>query len=119
MRTADIYLFDRFAGKLIEDDLGSFSFKYDAEYLQGEFPVVVSCTMPLKKEPYVSNSLFPFFDGLIPEGWLLDIAEKNWKLDGRDRMGLLWGLGLPCLYERNLENADGFFLPHGIFKCVN
>ena len=89
MRTADIYLFDRFAGKLIEDDLGSFSFKYDAEYLQCEFPVAVSCTMPLKKEPYVSNSLFPFFDGLIPEGWLLDIAEKNWKLDGRDRMGLL------------------------------
>ena len=36
-----------------------------------------------------SDLLFPFFDGLIPEGWLLDIAEKNWKLDGRDRMGLL------------------------------
>ena len=54
MRTADIYLFDRFAGKLIEDDLGSFSFKYDAEYLQGESPVAVSCSMPLKNEPYVS-----------------------------------------------------------------
>ena len=52
-------------------------------------PVAVSYTMPLKGEPYVSNSLFPFFDGLIPEGWLLGIAEKNWKLDGRDRMGLL------------------------------
>jgi len=33
--------------------------------------------------------LFPFFDGLIPEGWLLDIAEKNWKLDMRDRMSIL------------------------------
>jgi serine/threonine-protein kinase HipA len=33
--------------------------------------------------------LFSFFDGLIPEGWLLDIAEKNWKLNPRDRMGLL------------------------------
>ena len=45
--------------------------------------------MPLRSEAYVSDALFPFFDGLIPEGWLLDIAEKNWKLDGRDRMGLL------------------------------
>ena len=26
---------------------------------------------------------------MIPEGWLLDIAGRNWKLDPRDRMGLL------------------------------
>ena len=119
MRTAEIFVFDKLAGNLVEDDYGTFTFQYDAVYLEDSLPVAVSCTMPLKKEPYVSNSLFPFFDGLIPEGWLLGIAEKNWKIDSRDRMGLLWGLGLPCLYERNLENADGFFLPHGIFKCVN
>jgi serine/threonine-protein kinase HipA len=33
--------------------------------------------------------MFPFFDGLIPEGWLLNIAVRTWKLDQRDRMGLL------------------------------
>ena len=89
MRTAEIYVFDKFAGNLVEDDYGTFTFQYDAAYLRDDLPVAVSSTMPLKKEPYASTSLFPFFDGLIPEGWLLDIAEKNWKLDSRDRMGLL------------------------------
>jgi len=33
--------------------------------------------------------LFAFFDGLIPEGWLLELGIRNWKLDPRDRFGLL------------------------------
>jgi serine/threonine-protein kinase HipA len=41
--------------------------------------------------------LFPFFDGLIPEGWLLDIAQKNWKLNPRDRMGLLMACCKDCI----------------------
>ena len=45
--------------------------------------------MPVQAEPYTSETLFPFFDGLIPEGWLLDIAEETWKLNPRDRFGLL------------------------------
>ena len=66
--------------------------------------------MPLKSEPYVSNSLFLFFfDGLIPEGWLLGIAEKNWKLDGRDRMGLLLAccsssIGAVCVLQAGDSN---------------
>ncbi len=89
MRTADIYVFDKFAGALTERDDGRFVFVYDESYLHEQTAVAVSSTMPLRGEAYVSDALFPFFDGLIPEGWLLDIAEKNWKLDGRDRMGLL------------------------------
>lgn len=34
----------------------------------------------------VERTMIAFFDGLIPEGWLLDIAIDNWKLDRRDRM---------------------------------
>jgi serine/threonine-protein kinase HipA len=41
--------------------------------------------------------MFPFFDGLIPEGWLLDIAQKNWKLNPRDRMGLLMACCKDCI----------------------
>ncbi|NBV98183.1 MAG: hypothetical protein EBR67_01570 [Proteobacteria bacterium] len=44
-----------------------------------------------------SSVLFPFFDGLIPEGWLLNIAERNWKLNPRDRMGLLMACCLDCI----------------------
>lgn len=49
----------------------------------------VSLTMPLSKDMYRSKTLFSFFDGHIPEGWLLDVVSRNWKIDVRDRFGLL------------------------------
>ena len=53
--------------------------------------------MPLTKEPYEKEMLFPVFDGLIPEGWLLDIAVKSWKIDARDRMSLLMACCKDCI----------------------
>ena len=52
---------------------------------------------PLQKEAYKDKVIFPFFDGLIPEGWLLNIAEKNWKLNPRDRMSLLLACCKDCI----------------------
>ena len=43
----------------------------------------------MQEERYTSKTLFSFFDGLIPEGWLLDIVSRNWKIDQKDRFGLL------------------------------
>ena len=77
MRTADIYVFGKLAGALTENDDGKFSFLYDEQYQNDSSAVAVSCTMPLRSEAYVSDALFPFFDGLIPEGWLLDIAAST------------------------------------------
>lgn len=48
--------------------------------------------MPLAEDAIHNKVLFPFFDGLIPEGWLLDIGEKYWKLNPRDRFELLINL---------------------------
>lgn len=88
MRKAEIKVNDITAGILIQDEEG-YQFVYDNSYLNIENPMPVSLTLPLQTSPFNSNILFPFFDGLIPEGWLLNIAEKNWKLNPRDRMGLL------------------------------
>jgi serine/threonine-protein kinase HipA len=96
MRRANIFFGDTLAGKLIEDEEG-FSFYYDADYLKIQTPNPISFTMPLSDKPYKSQVLFPFFDGLIPEGWLLEIAEENWKLDERDRMGLLLACCKDCI----------------------
>jgi serine/threonine-protein kinase HipA len=53
--------------------------------------------LPLQEENYHSENLLPFFDGLIPEGWLLDIAHKNWKINPRDRMSLLFTTSRGCI----------------------
>ncbi len=87
-RTAYIYVRDAFAGILQETENG-FSFKYDNDYLSAENPSPISLTMPVREEEYTSKTIFAFFDGLIPEGWLLDIVINNWKLDRKDRFGIL------------------------------
>jgi serine/threonine-protein kinase HipA len=88
MRRAKVFLFDKEAGILTESDDG-YTFRYLKSYLEDPNAAPVSLLLPLRKESYKDKTLFPFFDGLIPEGWLLDIAVRNWKLDDRDRMGLL------------------------------
>ena len=87
-RTAYVYVRDTFAGTLKETDAG-YSFVYDSEYLAGEASTAVSLTLPMQTEEYTSKTLFPFFDGLIPEGWLLNIVTENWKIEPKDRFGLL------------------------------
>lgn len=87
-RTAYVYVRGTFAGILKETDLG-YSFIYDGEYLETSNPSPVSLTLPIQKEEYTSKTLFAFFDGLIPEGWLLDVVTNNWKIDRKDRFGLL------------------------------
>jgi serine/threonine-protein kinase HipA len=95
-RKAKIYYADRYAGQLVEDEAG-YSFKYDESYLQYQDAQPISLRLPVRKEVFTSKTMLPFFDGLIPEGWLLDIAEKNWKLDRRDRMGLLISCCKDCI----------------------
>lgn len=87
-RTAFVYVRNVFAGTLAETDSG-YSFSYDNDYLKSDNAAAVSLTLPLSDEPYISRTLFPFFDGLIPEGWLLNVVSRNWKIDTKDRFGLL------------------------------
>ena len=88
MRMGKVYFRDKFAGIIYEDDEGV-HFKYDEEYLNQDKSKPVSLTLPLTNKIYSNKTMLPFFDGLIPEGWLLNIAEQNWKVNPRDRMGLL------------------------------
>ena len=87
-RTAYVYVRNTFAGILKETDSG-YSFAYDTQYLADENSSAISLTLPKQTEEYTSKTLFAFFDGLIPEGWLLDIVSLNWKIDRKDRFGLL------------------------------
>ena len=96
MKRADIYLFDYKAGTLTEDESG-FTFAYDKDFLASDHAQAISLTLPLQDEPYRDTVLFPFFDGLIPEGWLLNIAEHIWKINQRDRMSLLLACCKDCI----------------------
>lgn len=93
------------AGYLTETDDG-YSFVYDKNYLTLATAKPVSLTLPLQDSPHLSKFMFPFFDGLIPEGWLLEIAENNWKLSERDRMGLLLVCCKDCIGAVSVEKDN-------------
>lgn len=106
MRKAEIKVNDKPAGWLTQDENG-YHFRYEKNFLESSDAVPVSVTLPLQEKPFDSKVLFPFFDGLIPEGWLLDIAEKNWKLNPRDRMGLLLVCCKDCIGAVSVHSVIG------------
>jgi len=77
------------AGLLTEEDNGEYLFVYDELYVQSYPNQFITFQMPVSARPYRNKRLFPFFDGLIPEGWLLNIAAESWRINKNDRMGLL------------------------------
>lgn len=87
-RKAEIIIFDTPAGILSEDEDG-YRFTYYPPYIESPDAMAISLTLPVRAEAHFSPTLHPFFDGLIPEGWLLDVVERTWKVNSRDRMGLL------------------------------
>jgi serine/threonine-protein kinase HipA len=96
MRKAQVFVHSRLAGEVWEDENG-FHFGYLPEYLASSAAAAVSLTLPLTDASYHSDSILPFFDGLIPEGWLLEIAEDVWKINPRDRVGLLFACCGDCI----------------------
>ncbi|WP_430927170.1 HipA N-terminal domain-containing protein [Polaribacter marinivivus] len=97
MRQGNVYYKDILAGKIIETAEGDYVFTYDATYVTQYPKQFIAFSMPVRIEPYTSDRLFPFFEGLIPEGWLLEIATKNWKIKANDRMGLLLACCQNCI----------------------
>ncbi len=88
MRRANIFFKNQLAGILSETDMG-YRFEYLSEYLSSDNAQPVSLRLPLSEKPYESIVLFSAFDGLIPEGWLLDVALRNTDISSLDRMSLL------------------------------
>jgi len=97
MRGANIYYKDTLAGTLVETDDGDYVFQYEKNYIYKYPDQFITFTMPVTDKPYTENRLFPFFEGLIPEGWLLDIASRTWKINQNDRMGLLLACCQDCI----------------------
>ena len=41
----------------------------------------------------ISKTLFPFFEGLLPEGWLLELTTQTLEIDPDDKFELLLHTG--------------------------
>ncbi|WP_269242743.1 HipA N-terminal domain-containing protein [Flavobacterium limnophilum] len=106
MRKAAVYYKEFLAGILTETDDGEYTFEYDEKYVVEHPKEGISLTMPVRLKSYTDKRLFPFFEGLIPEGWLLDIASKNWKINPGDRMGLLLACCQNCIGAVSVQSIQ-------------
>ena len=103
MRKGKVYYQEFFAGLITETNDGDYVFKYDKEFIQQHPDKFLTFTMPVRHKSYRDKRLFPFFEGLIPEGWLLEIASTNWKIKQSDRMGLLLACCRNCIGAVSVE----------------
>jgi HipA-like protein len=83
-------------GTVEETDRGM-KFTYDAAWLESPDAVAVSLTLPLRGEPYETRGLHPFFENLLPEGWLLEMATSKLKIAKDDAFGLLLATCADCV----------------------
>lgn len=89
MRTLDVYYNQIKAGVLTELNPGAgYTFKYDPEYLYSDLPPV-SATLPKRKDAFESDSLFPFFSNMIPEGANRGVICRTLRIDEKDLFGIL------------------------------
>jgi serine/threonine-protein kinase HipA len=95
-KKAFVYLRESKAGLLEKTEKG-YRFYYFEEYLSSQDPQPVSLTLPLTEESYESERLFPFFLGLIPEGWFLDLTSRTLKIDPENPFDILLATGGDCI----------------------
>ena len=67
--------------------------KYKVTYAQEYYGAPISLTMPRKNNVYEFNRFPPFFEGLLPEGVMLEALLRKYKLDKNDYLGQLLKVG--------------------------
>jgi len=101
-----VYYKDLFAGSLEKTADDSIVFAYDDTYRENRNPSI-SVSLPITQKSFTSHELFPFFDGLIPEGWLLKLASDKWKLNPlKDRFELLLITCADCIGAVSIRTPD-------------
>jgi len=90
MRTAKVFMNQKFSGYLTEDIKNKrYTFRYDEKYTG----IPVSLTMPVELKIFRFTSFPPFFDGLLPEGIQLDGLLRIKKIDRTDYFSQLIATG--------------------------
>jgi len=90
--SAIVYYQDKAAG-LLKKTQDGYEFSYDSDYVKDNNSKPISLSMPLSEKKYFSVKLFPFFDNLLPEGWLLELTVSRLKIDKNDKFNLLLHVG--------------------------
>lgn len=91
MRRAEVFVHDFRAGILEEIEKGA---AYRFAYLEDYNGPPASLTLPVSAAPYDFEKLPGFFEGLLPEGYNLEILLRVRKIDRDDLFSQLMVVGM-------------------------
>lgn len=87
LAVANVFMSGQVAGQLIRCKT-AYTFQYDQEYISNK-GIPLSYSLPLQHQAFLNATLFPYFSGLLCEGWLLDLQSKTQHIDKTDSFALL------------------------------
>lgn len=90
-------MLDGVAVGTLEESPTGIRFTYNPGWISLPTAAPISLTMPLRAEAYESPGLHPYFENLLPEGWLLEIATQKLKIGKDDAFGLLLATCADCI----------------------
>lgn len=103
MKKAKIYNFNQLAGYLLQVSEQEYIFEYEPDY---EGPPI-SLTMPVATQRFTFRTFPPFFDGLLPEGVLLEALLKQAKIDRKDYFEQLLTVGADLVGSVTVVRDEG------------
>ncbi|MEM8528140.1 MAG: HipA N-terminal domain-containing protein [Bacteroidota bacterium] len=92
MRKAEIFVHGELAGHLLELETNT-SYRYRFQYLDQYDGALVSLTMPIEQRTFEYDRFPPFFEGLLPEGIMLEGLLRQLKIDAKDYFAQLMATG--------------------------
>lgn len=90
MRKAAVFINGIKAAELIEHNRKSYELNYELDY-QGH---AISLTLPINKKSFVFNQFPTFFEGVLPEGMMLDSLLRTKKIDKDDYFSQMIVVGM-------------------------
>lgn len=103
MRKAKVYVHGVFAGWLEEISPGE---DYRFRYTEGYVGPGVSLTMPTEEKTFRFSGFPPFFEGLLPEGIMLEGLLRQLKIDRRDYFTQLIATGKDLVGAVTVESTE-------------
>jgi len=92
---------------ILEKTAEGYRFAYLPKYMARGDAEPISLTLPLRDEPFESEKMFPYFLGLIPEGWLLDLTRRILKVDPENVFEILLRCCKDCIGATSIYPDGG------------
>ena len=93
-------------GTLVGESYRDACFSYSTDYLSDPLSKAISLQLPLQEVPFSAEKTKNYFDGLLPEGFTRQTVAQWMRLNEKDYLSLLHGLGRECIGALQITSEE-------------